>query len=553
MNLGGKMGITDKVLRKFKEIYTKRDMLKGTYLLLSFMFVVLYFASVFSGSAELYLFSLLDLFLVFVFYVFDKFRSRYLTSIFLVSFFTFLIGGLFVSFLRGGDWINPYYAWVGIHSTFTKPIGINTINCLILALIALLAADVFYNKVSRTVAPYYDHDSKETPIFVTTNTARILSFLVFCVMFVPSIFGLISMAIYSRLNGYISLYTSYPGLPTLVVRAQQILELSFFIFLATNPKKKFSIHIILVYIIYSLVSLVIGQRANFVTTILTIVFYVLYRNFLESEPAKKWITKKVLAASVVLVPIGLSFLLYWGSLRENPGFNLSIGDFFVSFQTSLTNFFFEQGYSSNIISYAQQFADRLPKTNLNYSFGRVIEFMKHNFISNIFFDFPVYKGNSLGAALHNNSFAHTITYLVRPRDYFNGFGSGTSYIAELYIDFKWLGIFVYNFLLGLMFAIFQKVKVWNPYVFGLFMFVLKDILLLPRMSASDWIVKGFNFTIILIMVILMTLNKVIDRRYPNIFSKLKIKNLINYNMFLDDIGKEETVRHDENNSLYTNL
>lgn len=114
------------------------------------------------------------------------------------------------------------------------------------------------------------------------------------------------------------------------------------------------------------------------------------------------------------------------------------------------SFFQGQGVSVNVIGYAKECEGTYPETNISYTFGPIIQELKHNPVSNFFGLFPFYKSQELEAVYHNNNFGATITYLVDPQRFLGGGGLGSSYIAEAWVDFGYVGIIVVNFVFGIL-------------------------------------------------------------------------------------------------------
>ena len=66
--------------------------------------------------------------------------------------------------------------------------------------------------------------------------------------------------------------------------------------------------------------------------------------------------------------------------------------------------------------------------------------------------------------------------------YLGGYGYGSSYLAEVYYDFGYVGIIIINLFLG---ALFYKYTQWEKngiFINAIYFFVMYYILLLPRFS-----------------------------------------------------------------------
>ena len=169
-----------------------------------------------------------------------------------------------------------------------------------------------------------------------------------------------------------------------------------------------------------------------------------------------WLKRKYMWLSILLLPVFLIFLVTFSYYRsENTIHYNSIDD-------SVNLFFVTQGNSAHIIGFAKECENELPE-NKFYSLGPVITFIKENAFAKVFTDVPQYENKTANLALNGDSFAEIITYIKYPILYLRGGGLGSCYIAELWVDFGYIGICVGSFILGWLmakFIPFCKRNVW---------------------------------------------------------------------------------------------
>ena len=110
---------------------------------------------------------------------------------------------------------------------------------------------------------------------------------------------------------------------------------------------------------------------------------------------------------------------------------------------------------------------------------------------------------------------HTISYFIDSEAYLNGHGYGSSYIAELYIDFKYWGVIVGNLFLGAYMAIFYKIYKKSYILSACLLLSYNIMLFIPRAEFDYIITYVLNFTAILGMIIIvgMSLLEIVVQKY----------------------------------------
>lgn len=394
----------------------------------------------------------LNLWIVSMIYAIDQLKNRSLYFIFLISFFTFLMGGHFC------------YEYLGmeIKYYFGDEYYFHSNLCLAISLLFILMGvffsehAVFRKKTSaeniRNNMTAVREDSYELCQDVVIRKSSLYLFLGTYIFWIYTIVDKISFVL---ANSYKAYYTEYESSAPFVVKAIAAMTPYFFyLFLATLPSKKECRFPILLYGLYAILSLLTGRRSNFMIAVLFILLYVIFRHYRNKE--EEWIKKKYVILGLMCIPLLAIFLQARSFLREGNAVNQSWKELFFGF-------FQQQGFSSSIIRLEKYYESSLRSDAFYSLFGIVKTFRTNSIIKLIFnpqYDFS-YLHNSVEFATRGNSLSNALSYKVL-WSYLSGTGLGTCYIAELYHDFGYIGIFIGNFIYGSIMFIINKI--WNqPY------------------------------------------------------------------------------------------
>lgn len=112
--------------------------------------------------------------------------------------------------------------------------------------------------------------------------------------------------------------------------------------------------------------------------------------------------------------------------------------------------------SINVIKRYIEYGANLPKGKL-YFIGSTLSVLARSPIGRIL-NIAVYGGNTVENAMNGFSFAHALSYLVMGKQYLNGNGMGSSYIAEIMYSFGYMGVFIANIFYGVFLRKFLNLK-----------------------------------------------------------------------------------------------
>jgi len=428
-------------------------------------------------------------------YSLENIKENVVFFIFNINFFTLLLGRDACYMLSNEVWYNK----------FDSSIEKNTLLLIYISLISIRIGVMIYKLYKRKMqnnkqeeCNNNDNNSNnyEKEIVIIRKFLRIA----FIVTFIPSIMVTIERIIYLNQNSYVDLFVNFSSKMPFVIQKLADMNFTFFIlYLTTFPSKKETLLITGIYTTYLVMTVFTGGRGKFVTKEIILIIYYVYRQYNLNE---KYFTKKIIAILGIIVMALIIFLSAYNTLRNKQ----EIENFNPAQQ--FRQFFIDQGGAIDIISYAQKFKQQLPETNQNYTFGIIINVVmnKTQYIQNTNTEETAFYGNNLGA---------TLSYFTMGNAFLRGHGLGTQYIAELYTDFSYIGVIIYNVLLGISLNIIMDIKKQKYIVLALVLSILEYLIYLPRQFAMVWTTYLLSSTIIFLITLMIIVTKMVRRKIEN--------------------------------------
>lgn len=420
-----------------------------------------------------------------LFYTLLSFFERSALFAFLIAFFTFLVGRQTLERFQ-------------LHAVllfFPEELNCFSEKLLLISLVSFGIGFIIYTRKPK----------KE--VQQSTNWVKSIQYVSKLVFYFSILFLLISIAdtaFYVLKNGYLSYYTSYSRrVPYLVSKIGDMSVVAFWIFMATLPKRTECRLAIALYLLQLAATLFTGQRYPFVSGLLVLFIYFNYRNTVCKIDEKKWVDSKILIGCIILSPVLIALLntinqVRFGSLGQG------IDNHFLS------NFFYQQGVSINVIKRSIKFGEQLPDGKL-FSLSNFFTALEGNLISRKL-GMVSYSGNTVEHALYGNSLAHSLSYVVLGKEYLQGAGLGSSYIAEVYHDFGYIGVIIVNLFYGILFKSISlhKKGVWKV---SINFVILGSLLLAPRGNADGFIGDLLDITTIFTYVMIYFFSKLFYKFY----------------------------------------
>lgn len=449
-------------------------------LLMTFSFV-LFFLGLFFNVKNITLCSVLVIFIYNLISSFIEKKDGFCYFIlFHLFIFLFILSRPSIAMLRGDNW------WY--FDTYT----INT------SLFILLLALVFLN-IGFNLSKQKKIASMKCDKIIIGDLRKVILILVIITLLASFIKETLIFLAFR--GNYVGIYVAnnVNNVPKLIEFLSNFSLYLLIIYLATLPRKKSCYIILSLYLLTGIPGLMVGGRNALMIKALFCFVYFLLRNVLDKK--ELWIGKKEKISIAFMIPILIVTLGIMNYTRVNSD---------VPLESPIAlglDFFYKQGTSYDTLCQSIENRAALRDNNyINYTFGEPIDFIIHNKLSNIVFDTEhLDEGNSIFNATQSNNLAHRLSYIVLGDTYLSGHGRGTTYFSEIYLDFGYLGIAVFNFLIGYLFT-----KVNALFSRGLFtrIILLNSLMLLfmiPRLAFFSIFTYFTNYYFWLSVIILLIL------------------------------------------------
>lgn len=414
----------------------------------------------------------------------------------------------FFTFLMGRDFVQQVFSYQV--ECFDIEINQHLYICIILSLISLMCGYFFCNRnnwrfnFSRHISVEQELQSEASIDPIVKNLSKILFF----VSWVFAVVAKIVVASFVSSYGYFEYYTDFSEYLTgntvlyIISKLEGVMPVALCIFSATLPSKKEYMIPSLMYVVYMLVSLATGQRSVFILGILFLMVYFLYRN--KRNPEEGWFTKKMVVATIISVPLIAVLMSILANVRMGETAQT------IPVIDGIFSFLYDQGVTGNVIKRAFMYRDQIPEQI--YS----LEFL-HSGIFARLFNITVYHGNTVEHALYGGSFTHALGYVTLGNSYLAGRGTGSSYVAELFYDFGYIGVVIGNIIYGYIIAhINHPVTKNNVFFMSVRYYIITQILWAPRASLTGFLGNLFAPLTILSFLFVFGLAKLLKERYRGV-------------------------------------
>lgn len=275
---------------------------------------------------------------------------------------------------------------------------------------------------------------------------------------------------------------------------------AYFFFLATMPKLRATLLPSALYILTGVLELLRGVRNPIMLNIFFVTVYYILRSGIVKIPKKVWY------GVLIAIPILLVLFIVAGEMRGGVSTTISNEVETTGLLDKLLGFFYKQGVSARMIGDSKYFEKVIPKWKF-YSFGEIIDFVKFSILGRILPGITEPTGQSVAMATQAHQLSHRLAFLIAPEAYLNrGLGVGSSYIAELYVDFSWIGIVLGSFVYGYFMKWFiDLIKKNSIFIRGAVFMMVREFFFTPRAGYSSLLFRLLTETQILIIVIMFAL------------------------------------------------
>lgn len=288
----------------------------------------------------------------------------------------------------------------------------------------------------------------------------------FCVALIPYTIRLYTIFEFVITHGYTAVYLQPVINNPILSISDDICLLGLFLYFSTYPARGSTFYLLIfIYLIIIFSSMGGGSRGATMLSALSLVAYAGFRgmNF------NRKVTFSVAAVGIALILVSQIMAVGRNSKFSSFSATSGNGDSFV------TTFFVQQGLSICTIGFMIENEDKI-KNKFLY------------FISPIFNPVRGFKGgNSEDSANNGYVLLHKLPYMVNPKDYLNGHGTGGSFIIDAYAAGGVPGVIIISF--AWMFAVLYFVERYKYTWIGLtiILFSLPSILWAPRGMALGFV------------------------------------------------------------------
>lgn len=461
-------------------LHIKLNTLVMTFL--NMFFLILFFAFSIDGlSAAVFL-----VWLNMMFYSYKDLGSRGMLFAFGIAFFTFLMGR---------ELLERFFGYQV--EDFSEDIIIHTDIVLLISLTTIFIFYIIFKSVNRKKNKKKIEKSQNSADTKYVGAIRSISLRMFYISVVLSIIYTFIVGYYVITGGYFNYYTgdfknmiSGNFIVNILDKVDQMLPIILSCYFATMPGRKSCNKVSIFYMFYLGLTLITGQRSTIVLGILWLFIYYLFRKI--QDKAEKWINRRLLIMAIVAIPVGLIVLSLLTQWRE--GTEITFNGLFEE----IRSFFYQQGVSVNVIKRSYQFENRLRADRL-YS----MEFL-YDGILGVFTNASVFAGNTVEHATNGYSLAHALSYIMLGNKYLAGQGTGTSYIAELFHDFGYVGVILGNILYAYIMSRIMYLNKNRIFFTTIKLIIIQQLLWSPRGGFTGFISVLFTpvtlFTLFIIFV-----------------------------------------------------
>jgi len=314
------------------------------------------------------------------------------------------------------------------------------------------------------------------------------------IFFIIGLFAfLIKVFLYIKLLnnfGYFYLYSGNYTLPIFVRVFDDFFYIGYVIIMINIPNKEKAYIISLIFILLYSTMLFTGMRGEFFTLVFTVIYLL---SFLYQWRVKLW----------QIISVGMSLMIL-------AQFTIVIKFSNVSFENidlfdMINLFLYSQGVSILILGYFIEFSDYF--VNIYSGFRYLIS----TFISTGYTLFGQYGNRYEMSPETIYSVSDKLQYFTSPDGYYNGAGTGSSFIAEIYglggdIFFVAIG----SFLLTYLIAYISRKMIYQKYGFFIFLIILPILFWIAR-AGYIYPIKKYFFALILLFGFIFIYNLVFSK------------------------------------------
>lgn len=310
----------------------------------------------------------------------------------------------------------------------------------------------------------------------------------------------------STLQEYYANYNTSSNLPGVVVKVADCHLIALCIFLATKPTKKEAKLPLLVFLSASALTIIYGVRNVVLLNAMLIFIYFILRN---GDGEEVWLHKKAVVIGIIVSPVAIVLLQAFDAFRRSIAFN--IFDIKQLFSFSLVKeFFVSQSVSSYLLPNAITHMSQLGGQPVPYTIGTLYTYLRQNMIVRFFTGASAFGSNSIESAMSSGNLGARLAFYMYRETFLTGTGMGGSFVADLFVDFSYVGVFLGTLLACVFVSWLSNSARGNtsPYFLAFSLVAIRWICYMPRDSYFAWAMQAFSFMNILFVLMMIVLCKV---------------------------------------------
>lgn len=419
-------------------------------------------------------------------YSLKRLEKRIVLFAFYITIFTFLMARLFIDDFASG-YKSDYTEEAQSVLHYSHLAGYFIYYVITLSLVFVFLGYVVCNKGKRA-------NEIECSIgrSAYSQAVKVISKRLSYVLYIFTVFTTLEMVFYIWANGYMAFYLSFePSLPHIFYTFDAAFGFAFFLFLACMPEKKEATPLIVLYLLRACIALMSGQRNGFILPVLFIIIYFYLRNSIT--PNNQWIGRRGQMLLIVTFPFLCASMFIIMLIRgDNNLGNEGLITYFI-------DFFYQLGGSVKVLGYSYDLQACVPDGQ-NYVFGPLIRWVDSNFVSQLLGLGHHYENASVDMALHGHSLGSFLTYNVDQYRYLHGGNLASSYIAELWLNYGFVGVAIGSLIYGRIMAsvlFFARKNIWKATIAFIMMY---NIIYAPRASYLYFVTECMSYSFIAIVI-----------------------------------------------------
>lgn len=416
----------------------------------------------------------LAIWLVSVIYGTKKIRKRFSLLNFNIGFFTFMLGGYAIELLTNHNTDYLRESRVAVTTEAINHVGICMVICMFFVNVTYMLLDTSQSEHEAT--------EDQSKYFHPNKNLKAILIVLFVIGYVCKLLLAIEDLIVVKATSFRIHASTASSFPYIVTSLSSLFFVSLYAYWAMIPNKRTTMVTFVMLAVPEIILMLSGERGEPISVILTILFYIMYRNNLGNYDFT--IKKRTIIISLILLPFLIYLLQFISYDRNHLVYNKSILD-------GIRDFFATQGGSVKIVSNSYVMHDSIEEAAGHmFVSGEIRSYLSNNIFTRLLTGRSV-TARTVQDAFSGDNFLRTYGYLYSPVTYNAGVGGGSTYIAEVYHDGGYIFLALFNMIIALVLNKLDSTKIGSVLSFTICISIFRFMALLPREQALQWLTGTF--------------------------------------------------------------